>query len=88
MRNARSDAVKVKDILRPNVPIKTIMVRTNDPVDPQNKDGILAGYCSWDGNKLISLDGDIYDLEDEIYRYEYEADGSVTYWYDSEWVAL
>ena len=75
--------MKLKDILPPT-PLKQIMVRTNDPLN-KNYDGILFGYVSWDGEKLISLDGDNYYLEEEITRWTWENDGSLTYWIHSDW---
>ena len=69
--------MKVKDIL-PSYPLEKIMVRTNDPLK-EDYDGILFGYVSWNGKELISLDGDNYYLEDEIYRWTWEDDGSLTY---------
>lgn len=75
--------MKVKDILPKNS--IDIMVRTNPPKNCIYED-LLLGYCKWDGEKLISLDGDSYSIEDEILKYEYENDGSLTYWIISEWV--
>lgn len=77
--------MKVKDIL-PSYPLEKIMVRTNDPLK-EDYDGILFGYVSWNGKELISLDGDNYYLEDEIYRWTWENDDSLTYWIKSNWVS-
>lgn len=50
------------------------------------KDGMLSGYCLWDGRFLLSMDGDFYTLDEEVDRYEWEDDGSLTYWCHCEWV--
>lgn len=73
----------VKDIL-PLSPLSEIMVRVNSPF-PDEEDGMLFGYCAWDGKKLISLDGDNYDLNDIVTRYEHDLDGNLTYWIHAEW---
>lgn len=73
----------VREIL-PDYPVNSIMVRTNHPFyDDEN--GLLVGYCSWDGESLIPLDGDIYRLDEIVYKYEWEEDGSLTYWILSNW---
>lgn len=74
--------MKVKEIL-PQHSVN-IMVRTNAQANCGCND-LLFGYCKWDGKNLVSLDGDTYSVEDEISRYEYEADGTLTYWVISEW---
>ena len=48
--------------------------------------GLLVGYCSWDGDKLIPADGDYYSVDEVISKYEYEENGSLTYWTVSEWM--
>ena len=64
----------VKDVL-PNHPVE-IMVRTNYPKSllpylssERIEQGLLVGYCSWDGDKLISADGDYYSV-DEVMRWK------------------
>lgn len=74
--------MKVRDIL-PDRPLDQIMVRTNSPIE--GKECILFGYCAWDGTKLISLDGDFYSLDEEIYKYEWQEDYGLVYWIHSEW---
>lgn len=81
----------VKDVL-PNHPVE-IMVRTNYPKSllpylssERIEQGLLVGYCSWGGDKLISADGDYYSVDEVISKYEYEEDGSLTYWTVSEWM--
>ena len=82
--------MKLRDIL-PDHPVQ-IMVRTNYPENllpslsnEMVEQGLLVGYCHWDGEKLISDDGDCYSLDEVISKYEYAADGSLTYWGISEW---
>lgn len=77
--------MKVKDIL-PSTPLERIMVRTNDPWN-EDPDGILFGYVGWDGANFVDLDGDYYSLNEEVTRYEWEEDGSLTYWIHSDWVS-
>lgn len=77
--------MKLRDILTKGKPVETIMARTNDPFD-ECEDGILFGYCQWDGEKLISLDGDYYSLEEEIVRFEYENENYLVYWTHSDWL--
>lgn len=78
---------KLRDILAKDKPIETIMARTNAPFADE-KDGILFGYCKWDGEKLISLDGDYYSLDEEIVRYEFENENYLVYWFYSEWSSM
>ena len=81
----------VKDIV-PSHPGE-IMGRTNYPEGLLRQvsrerigQGLLVGYCSWDGENLIPADGDYYSVDEVISKYEYEEDGSLTYWTVSEWV--
>lgn len=67
--------MKIKDIL-PGRPINEIVYRMRgDGVEDE-----LFGYCAWDGNRLISLDGDSYYLDEEILEYKYNDDGKLTVW--------
>ena len=84
------ELMRVKDIL-PDHPVQ-IMVRTNYPEfvlpylsEESVEQGLLVGYCSWDGEKLISEDGDYYSVDEIVEKYEYETDGSLTYWGISKW---
>lgn len=79
----------VKDIL-PSHPVE-IMVRTNYPESlltylssERIEQGLLVGYCHWDGENLTPADGDYYSVDEVISKYEYEEDGSLTYWTVSE----
>lgn len=47
---------------------------------------LKLNYCSWDGENLTPADGDYYSVDEVISKYEYEEDGSLTYWTVSEWV--
>ena len=60
-------------------PVEKITVRMNSDNGRPYKDE-LFGLCGWDGEKLISLDGDSYGLDEEIYRFEYDEDGGLTVW--------
>lgn len=84
------ELMRVKDIL-PDHPVQ-IMVRTNYPEfvlpylsEESVEQGLFVGYCSWDGEKLISEDGDYYSVDDIVEKYKYETDGSLTYWEASRW---
>lgn len=46
----------------------TIMYRVTVKVDGVEED-TLAGYCEYNGNELVSLDGDSYSLDDELIAY-------------------
>ena len=71
--------MKLKDIL-PDHYIN-IQVRTYDPWG----DDMLFGYCHWTGAELVSDDGDIYLIEDDILKYEFDEYG-LTYWFESKWI--
>lgn len=82
--------MKLRDIL-PDHPIQ-IMARTNYPEnllpslsEEMAEQGLLVGYCHWDGKDLIPDDGDYYSLDEVVSKYKYEEDGSLTYWGISEW---
>lgn len=82
--------MKLRDIL-PDHPVQ-IMVRTNYPENllpslntEMVEQGLLVGYCHWNGEELISDDGDYYSVNEVVSKYEYEEDGSLTYWGISEW---
>ena len=49
-----------------------------------DEDDMLFGYCYWDGEELLSGDGDNYYLNDVIERYQ--CDGKhLTVWIEVEW---
>lgn len=74
------------DVLRDHGPVSYIQWRCNSPDGDEEPDGIFCGGCSWTGTELISLDGDFYSLATPIYRYEWEDDGSLTYWEEVKWI--
>lgn len=51
----------------------------------EKKIDMLAGYCRWENNNLISLDYDSYSVYDEIDRYEIVDPGYVRVWYEGRW---
>lgn len=51
-----------------NLPL-TIQYRITLPKDFDRQYELL-GYCEWDGKRLISLDQDMYSLDDEIISYK------------------
>jgi hypothetical protein len=72
--------MKIKKIL-PNRPV-TIEYRTFTPYG----NDILEGYARWNGKELISLDGDAWNINDEIGDYYlYDGDEMVV-WYESKWI--
>lgn len=75
--------MKLRDIL-PKNPIK-IMLRCNPPAGFDKPDGILSGYCFWNGAELLPLDGDYYTVEAEISRYEFANDYLVV-WETVDWM--
>ena len=80
--------MKLRDILPRNndIPLK-IIVRTYDPFG----EDMLFGFCRWENGELISEDGDSYDLDDEVIRFEMTYNPNkfceylLTYWFESEW---
>jgi hypothetical protein len=64
--------------------INFIEFRSVISIDSDDVD-VLYGYCSYDGEQITSLDGDIYSLDDEIKGYK--EDGNIlTVYYEGEWV--
>lgn len=59
---------------------------TDELSEKEVTDGMLTGFCVWDGENLISADGDSYSLDEIVERHEWEEDGSLTYWVRCEWV--
>ena len=62
--------------------IELIEYRTIIPIDSDDVD-IFTGECAYNDGLIVSLDGDIYSLEDEICKYE-ENGRILTVWYESE----
>ena len=74
--------MKLIDILSGR-PLDRIEVRTNSSFD-DDQNGVLFGFCAWDGSNLISLDGDNYYLDEEVTKFEW-AGGNLRIWIHSEW---
>lgn len=65
--------MKLKDILTKK-PIDCIMVRIIVPKEFRinNEKEYLIGYCKWDGQKLIPLDGEHYSVNAKIIDYTFD----------------
>lgn len=65
--------MRLKDILTKQ-PIDCIMVRVIIPKEFRinNEKECLLGYCKWDGQKLIPLDGDYYNINTKIIDYTFD----------------
>ena len=74
--------MRLRDIL-PHTPIKNIMVRVNAP--EYIGGDMIFGYCSWDGSKLTSLDGDSYSLDAEVTKHELDGSGLIC-WMKVDWI--
>lgn len=80
----------VKDILPANS--ISIMVRIFLPehICKFPNEDTLFGYCEWNGKNLVSCDGDSYDLDDEIVKWEisvYDNEPYIVYWLKTcEWI--
>lgn len=73
--------MKLIDLLNGgDVPL--IMYRTNSPFE--DEEDMLYGYCKYENGELISLDGDNYYLNDEIFDWEYNGE-ILTVWIDVVW---
>ena len=76
--------LRVKDIL-PNYPLKDIMVRMYCCDKYGEEWDLLFGYCHWTGKELVSGDGDSYDLDDEVLKFEFdEKNKKLVYWIECE----
>jgi len=75
----------LSEILIPGEPVENIMIRTNAPPSMAGEPDILFGYCAWDGEELISLDGDYYSLDWEVERYEWAEDDMLVCWIHVGW---
>lgn len=60
-----------------------IEFRCNSPI-PEEED-MLMGYAYWNGEELISKDGDNYYLNDIIYAYKWINDKYLTVWVEVKW---
>lgn len=75
------DYLRLRDLLS-DKPLE-IEYRCNAP-KCDDEDDMLFGYCRWDGNELISLDGDNYYLNDVIERYQCDGE-HLTVWIEVVW---
>ena len=65
-----------------------IQVRTNSPLE--DEEDMLFGYCAWNGKEIVSLDGDSYDPNEPLTKYEItetNGDQELTVWVESVWVS-
>lgn len=84
--------MKLKDILK-DYDHCYIQIRTNYPrfcnlykSEEELEDGIMFGYCDWDGENLIPEDDDFYSLEWDVTKYEYDEEiGILVVWIESDW---
>lgn len=74
--------MKLKNLLTPGIAL-TIEYRCNEPKEFGGD--MLFGHCYWDGEELISGDGDSYYLDDEIEKFELREPGYITVWIEVEW---
>ena len=73
---------RLRDLLPANENV-SIEYRCNTP-KCDDEDDMLFGYCYWDGEELLSGDGDNYYLNDVIERYQ--CDGKrLTVWIEVKW---
>lgn len=61
-----------------------IVYKTYAPTWDKKTMDIFNGYCRWDGEFLIALDDDCYDIEDTVDKYEFK-DGKLIVWYHSQY---
>ena len=72
----------VGDFCSPNNKID-IEFRCNSPVSEE--EDMLMGHAYWNGEELISKDGDNYYLNDFVYAYEWLNDLYLTVWIEVKW---
>lgn len=79
----------LRDLLPKESGIITIEYRCFGPKDEYgDREDMLFGYCKWDGENLISGDGDNYYLGDVITHYEWfdeKTKKDLTVWIDVQW---
>lgn len=74
--------MKLKDLLFEKMPV-SIEYRCNEP--KVFGGDMLFGHCYWNGEQLISGDGDCYYLDDEIEKFELRESGQMIVWIEVEW---
>ena len=75
--------LRLRDLLSKDKPFD-IEYRCNAP-KCDDEDDMLFGYCYWDGEELLSGDGDNYYLNDVIEKYEWEKEDSLVVWIEVVW---
>ena len=73
----------VGDFCKPDQYVK-IEYRYNSPF-PEEED-ILFGYATWNGEELISDDGDNYYLCDRVYAHEWIDSHHLVVWIEVKWI--
>lgn len=64
-----------------------IEVRTNMPSEYEDEyEDCLFGFCKVVGGIIIPLDDDYYDINEEVYKYEWKDKNHLTVWIKSEWI--
>ena len=78
--------LRLRDLIPANKSVH-IEYRCNAP-KCDDEDDMLFGYCYWNGNELISGDGDNYYLNDVIENYEWrhtDKGDYLTVWIEVVW---
>ena len=74
----------LKDLLTPGEPINEIYCR----IYALDGEDMLFGICHWDGEQLISDDGDNYSVTEIVSNHEWTYNGEetiLTYWVNCTW---
>ena len=75
----------LRDLLPAGKKVK-IEYRCDGPVDEcDDTEDMLFGFAIWNGEELISGDGDNYYLGDVVDRYEWNGDTYLTIWIEVVW---
>ena len=74
--------LRLRDLLPKDRPFD-IEYRCNVP-KCDDEDDMLFGYCYWDGEELLSGDGDNYYLNDVIERYQRDGKRLIV-WIEVKW---
>lgn len=75
----------LKDLLPANKKVR-VEYRCNGPVDEYGEtEDMLFGYALWNGEELISGDGDNYYLNDIVEHYKWYGEEDLTIWIEVIW---
>ena len=75
----------LRDLLPAGKKVK-VEYRCDGPVDEYgDTEDMLFGFAIWNGEELISGDGDNYYLGDVVDRYEWESEEDLTIWIVVSW---